>query len=123
MHRSGYIEGKVTYTVISKMKLKLGWKFLINPSFFMSNFFSKCSKKFSIGHIIMFKVCKRCLQPCSLRQKKKLWSYDKYFYIEKVDPPNLPQGGQQLQRNFNLILRDLLKRVLVSTYRVGNNYR
>ena len=70
VHRSDYIEGKVTYTVISKMKQKLGWKFLINPSFLRSIFFSKCSKKFSIGHMIMFKVCKRCLQLCSLRQKK-----------------------------------------------------
>ena len=59
----------------------------------------------------MFKVCKRCLQPCSLRQKK---NYDRTVstskYIQKVDPspPNPPQGGgQQLQRNINLILRDL----------------
>ena len=30
------------------------------------NFFSKCSKNFSIGFMIMFKVCRRCLQRCSL---------------------------------------------------------
>ena len=96
MHRSDYIEGKVTYTVISKMKLKLGWKFLINPSFLRSNFFSKCSKKFSIGYMMMFKVCKRCLQPCSLRQKK---NYDRTIstskYIQKSWPPSSRGGGSK----------------------------
>ena len=63
--------------------------------------------------MMMFKVCKRCLQPCSLRQKK-LCSYDKYFkiYSKKLTPPLTPfrGGGQQLQRNFNFILRDLAKK-------------
>ena len=94
------------------MKQKLGWKFLINPSFLKSNFFSKCSKKFSIGYMIMFKVCKRCLQPCSLRQKKNYGrTISTSKYIQKSWPPLTPLrgGGQQLQRNFNLILRDLVK--------------
>ena len=74
--------------MISKMKQKLGQKLLINPSFVRSNFFSKCSKKLSVGHMIMFKVCKRCLQPCSLRQKKIMVVRDKYFkiYSKKLTP-------------------------------------
>ena len=45
IHRSDYIEGKVKYTVISKMKQKLGWKFLINP-FLRSIFFQNALKNF-----------------------------------------------------------------------------
>ena len=93
MHQSDYIEGKVTYAVISKMKQKLGWKFLINPSFLRSNFFSKCSKKFSIGYMIMFKVCRRCLQRCSLRWKK---NYERTIhaskYIQKIYGWSLDAG-------------------------------
>ena len=49
MHRSDYMEGKVTYTVISKMKLKLGWKFLINHSFLRSNFVQSALKNFLLA--------------------------------------------------------------------------
>ena len=73
------------------------------------NFFSKCSKKFSIGIMIMFKVCRRCLQRCSLRWKK---NYERTIhtskYIQKKLTPLTPlRGGQQFQRNFNSIWRDL----------------
>ena len=47
VHRSDYIEGKVKYTVISEIKHKLGWKFLINPSFLWSNFFQNALENFS----------------------------------------------------------------------------
>ena len=59
--------------------------------------------------MIMFKLCKMCLQTRSLRQKK-IFSYDKYFkiYSKKFTPLTRLRGAvQELQRNFNLILRDL----------------
>ena len=46
VHRSDYIEGKVKHTMISKVKQKLGWKFLINSSFLRSNFFQNALKIF-----------------------------------------------------------------------------
>ena len=79
-----------------KNEAKIGLKISDKSFFFEVKFFSKCSKKFSIGYMMMFKVCKSCLQPCSLRQKKK-WSYDKYFkiYSKKLTPPLTPlrEGG------------------------------
>ena len=53
-----------------KNEAKIGLEISDKFFFFKFNFVSKCSKKFSVGRMIMFKVCKRCLELCSLRQKK-----------------------------------------------------
>ena len=67
----------------------------MKPSFWGETFFSKCSKNFSIGLMIMFKVCRRCLQRCFLRWKK---NYERTIhpskYIQKKSwPPQPPSGG------------------------------
>ena len=96
-----YIERKVTYTVISKMKLKLGWKFLINPSFLRSNFFSKCSKKF----LLAIWWCSRYVKGvfnlvlCARKNYSRTISTSKY--IRKSWPPSPPQRGVN---NFNATL-------------------
>ena len=77
-----------------KNEAKIGLEISDKSFFFEVKFFSKCSKKFSIGHIIMFKVCKRCLQPCSLRQKKNYGrTISTSKYIQKSWPSLPPQGG------------------------------
>ena len=67
----------------------------MKPSFWGKTFFSKCSKNFSIGLMIMFKVCRRCLQCFPLRWKK---NYERTIhaskYIQKkADPPLTPLRG------------------------------
>ena len=77
-----------------KNEAKIGLEISDKSFFFEVKFFSKCSKKFSIGHMIMFKVCKRCLQPCSLRQKKNYArTISTSKYIQKSWPPPNPLGG------------------------------
>ena len=105
------MEGKGKYTGMSKIDAKIRLEYSDETLILRGNFFSKCSKNFSIGLMIMFKVCRRCLQRFSLRCKK---NYERTIrtskYIQKkLTPPNPPQGGggQQLQRNFNSIWRDL----------------
>ena len=85
VHRSDYIEGKVQYTD-KKNEATIGLE-ISDKSFFEVNFFSKCSKKLSISHMIMYKVCKRCLQPCFLRQKK---NYGRTMSTSKQLTPLIP---------------------------------
>ena len=104
------MEGKGKYTGMWKNDAKIRLEYSDETLILRRNFFSKCSKNFSIGLMIMFKVCRRCLQRCSLRWKK---NYERTIhtskYIQKkLTPPNPTQGGgPQLQRNFNSIWRDL----------------
>ena len=88
MHQSDYIEGKVTYTVIWKMKLKLGWKFLINPSFLRSFFFQSAIKNFLLAIWSCSRYVKGVFNLVLCARKKKLWAYDKYFkiYSKKLTP-------------------------------------
>ena len=83
----------------------------MKPSFWSETFFSKCSKNFSIDLMIMFKVSRRCLQRFSLRWKKnyeRTIHTSKYIQKKLTSPnPSCQGGGQQLQHNFNSILRDL----------------
>ena len=116
MHQSDYIAGKVTYTVITKMKLKLGWKFLINPSFSKSNFFQSALKNFLLATWSSSRYVKGVFN-LFLCARKKLCSYDKYFkiYSKKLTPSLTPLRVVNIQRNFNLILRDLTITIMQST--------
>ena len=60
------------------------------------NFSSKCSKIFSIGLMIMFKVCRRCLQRCSLRSKKNYVRaiHTSKYIQKKADPTLTPLRGR-----------------------------
>ena len=104
------MEGKGKYTGMSKIDAKIRLEYSDETLNLREIFFfPKCSKNFSIGLMIMFKVCRRCLQRFSLRCKK---NYERTIriskYIQKqLTPPLTPlRGGQQLQRNFNSIWRD-----------------
>ena len=57
----------------------------------------------------MFKVCKRCLQPCSLRQKK-LCSNDRYFkiYSKKWTPLTLLRGELNSARPDSAFLKNAM---------------
>ena len=59
-------------------------------------------------------ICRRCFQRFSLRCKKIMTvRYIGQNIVEKSWPPLTPlRGSQQLQRNFNPILRDLLTLML-----------
>ena len=87
------MEGKGKYTGIWKNEVKIRLEYSDETFILRWNFFSKCSKNFSIGLMIMFKVCRRCLQRCFLRWKK---NYERMIhsskYIQKkLTPPNHPQ--------------------------------
>ena len=65
---------------MSKKDAKIRLEYSDETLIFRRNFFSKCSKNFSIGLMIMFKVCRRCLQRCSLRWKK---NYERTIHTSK----------------------------------------
>ena len=94
----------------------------MKPSLWGETFFSKCSKNFSIGLMITFKVCRRCLQCFSLRWKK---NYERTIhaskYIQKKLTPTLTPLRYNLgdlnlwcQRVCHLMIRrECLKKVLL----------
>ena len=89
------MEGKGKYTGMWKNDAKIRLEYSDETLILRRNFFSKCSKNFSIGLMIMFKVCRRCLQRCSLRWKK---NYERTIhtskYIQKkLTPPLTPLRG------------------------------
>ena len=98
------MEGKGKYTGMSKIDAKIRLEYSDETLILRGNFFSKCSKNFSIGLMIMFKVCRRCLQRFSLRCKKnyeRTIRTSKYIQKKLTPPPNPPQGGVN---SFNAIL-------------------
>ena len=59
-HQSHYILGKVKKVeILKKWSSKSAWNILTKPHFLGWNFFSKASRKFSIGLTNMFKVSER----------------------------------------------------------------
>ena len=88
------MEGKGKYTGMSKIDAKIRLEYSDETLILRGNFFSKCSKNFSIGLMIMFKVCRRCLQRFSLRCKKnyeRTIRTSKYIQKKADPPPNPPQ--------------------------------
>ena len=89
---------------MSKIDAKIRLEYSDETLILRGNFFSKCSKNFSIGLMIMFKVCRRCLQRFSLRCKK---NYERTIrtskYIQKKLTPLIPSGGEGVN-SFNATL-------------------
>ena len=82
---------------------------LMKPSFWGETFFSKCSKKFSIGFMIMFKVCRRCLQRFPLRWKKnyeRTIHRSKYLTIKSRGLNHITASFSEMVSSSDLILTD-----------------